>query len=183
MLDSVLGSDWKGYEARLDDDGVSSFWTYKDFHGGFRDKPTRLKEHPTNCGYLQIAFKIRGVYKRVLEHRLVWTIWKGTIPNGYTINHNDEVKNNNRLSNLSLMTRTENLNYGTALKRMGETQRATRKERKPCTLLSPNGEIVSFISHRDAARKIGTSIGGVLYIIKGAGKTSVHGWRFSYVSV
>lgn len=47
-------------------------------------------------------------------HRLVWESFNGKIPDGMQINHLNEVKDDNRLENLSLVTPKENINYGTA---------------------------------------------------------------------
>lgn len=42
-------------------------------------------------------------------HRLVYITFKGEIPEGYEINHIDHNKNNNRLSNLEVVTHEENI--------------------------------------------------------------------------
>lgn len=47
-------------------------------------------------------------------HRLVWESFKGKIPDGMQINHINEIKDDNRLENLGLVTPKENINYGTA---------------------------------------------------------------------
>ena len=50
-------------------------------------------------------------------HRVIWTAVYGSIPDGFEINHLDENKDNNRISNLELTTHKENCNYGTRTER------------------------------------------------------------------
>jgi hypothetical protein len=55
-------------------------------------------------------------------HPLVWKTFNGDIPEGYVINHKDENKTNNKLSNLELLTIEGNTNYGTAISRMSKSK-------------------------------------------------------------
>lgn len=45
----------------------------------------------------------------ILLHRLVWMAAHGEIPNGYEINHKNGNKRDNRIANLELVTRSENV--------------------------------------------------------------------------
>lgn len=58
--------------------------------------------------------------KKYLVHRLVWEAFNGKIPDGMQINHINEIKDDNRLSNLSLTTTKENMNWGTRNARVAE---------------------------------------------------------------
>ena len=51
-------------------------------------------------------------------HRLVWECVNGAIPQGMQVNHIDENKDNNSISNLNLMTCKENCNFGTRNERV-----------------------------------------------------------------
>jgi hypothetical protein len=47
-------------------------------------------------------------FGRHLEHRIIWIMHNGKIPNGFEIDHRDEIKDNNLISNLRLATRSQN---------------------------------------------------------------------------
>lgn len=46
-----------------------------------------------------------------MAHRLIWEFVHGPIPNGYEINHINGIKNDNRISNLELVTHSENVRH------------------------------------------------------------------------
>ena len=75
-----------------------------------------LALHP-NRGYLKIGIMKDGKRRYYRVHRLVWEAFNGQIPDGYEINHINENKLDNRLENLSLLTRKENINWGTHTER------------------------------------------------------------------
>lgn len=60
-------------------------------------------------GYYQIKLRLNG--KRFVRyvHRIIWETFNGKIPSGYEINHIDHNKSNNKLSNLELVSHSENL--------------------------------------------------------------------------
>ena len=74
-----------------------------------RGKP--LYQWNDNVGYRQVVLYKDGkrCYKRV--HRLVYEAFYGKIPNKLIVNHIDEDKNNNNLSNLEIVTNRENIKH------------------------------------------------------------------------
>ncbi len=74
-----------------------------DIHGRSPNL-SRIKHAQKRNGYLAIKF-------HVYVHRLVWEAFNGTIPSGKEINHIDGNRANNRLSNLQLVTRSENMRH------------------------------------------------------------------------
>ena len=109
---------WKaiaGYEGlyEVSDLGrVKSLW-----HG----KEKILKPGKHTGGYLNVYLCKDGHGKTVKIHRLVA---ESFIPNPQgldTVNHKDEVKTNNTVSNLEWMSRADNNNYGTRNKRITES--------------------------------------------------------------
>ena len=61
------------------------------------------------AGYYQVKIWYEGKSKACFVHRLVWIAFNGEIPSGYEIDHKDEDKANNALSNLQLFTRGANM--------------------------------------------------------------------------
>ena len=59
-------------------------------------------------------------------NRVIYFYFNGEIPEGMQVNHIDENKKNNSLSNLNLMTPQDNCNWGTRNKRMGEKLKGRR---------------------------------------------------------
>jgi hypothetical protein len=71
---------------------------------GRRGKP--LKPRFTRTGYARVSAD--GDH---LIHRLVWIAFNGPIQPGLEINHINGLKDDNRLENLELVTRSENLKH------------------------------------------------------------------------
>ncbi|MDS1650714.1 HNH endonuclease signature motif containing protein [Escherichia coli] len=57
-----------------------------------------------DSGYIAIGFFGRE-YR---EHRIIWEMFNGPIPEGYEIDHINHIKSDNRLENLRLTTHYEN---------------------------------------------------------------------------
>lgn len=68
-----------------------------------------LKPTMDNCGYYHVRLADNGIYTLFKVHKLVWQTFNSKIKRGLTINHINEVKSDNRLANLELMTRKKNL--------------------------------------------------------------------------
>lgn len=72
--------------------------------------PGKIKSPVDNgTGYFQIGLGENAKCKRLYVHRLVWETYNGEIPTGYEIDHINSVKSDNRLVNLRLVTRIENM--------------------------------------------------------------------------
>lgn len=79
-----------------------------------------LKLGKDTVGYLYANLWKNGHGKNLLVHRLVAEAFIPNPNNLGTINHKDEVKTNNTVSNLEWMSKKDNLNYGTRNKRIAE---------------------------------------------------------------
>lgn len=77
-------------------------------------------------------------------HRVIWMAVNGEIPEGYEVNHINENKNNNSISNLNLLTPKENANWGTRNERTGV------KNSKPILGLKDGKPSILFSSLVDA---------------------------------
>ena len=91
-----------------------SVWTTKVSPRYNPDGELRLllpRRHPS--GYLYYGcFKGKGPNKQRLwrrGHRLVWETFNGKIPTNLELDHIDGNKHNNKLSNLRLVTHSENM--------------------------------------------------------------------------
>lgn len=137
-----------------------------------------LKPRCVGDGYLQVSLYKNGKMKSKYIHRLVAEAF---IPNPKSlpqINHIDEVKDNNELSNLEWCTREYNNHYGTRIERF--TQALSKKVR---AVNVETGEVITFNSTQEAGRK-GYSQSSVAAACKGVynigdGHT-YKGYRWSY---
>ena len=69
-----------------------------------------LKGHDNNSGYLQVMVRGSGDRKQtcVFVHRFIYECYHGVIPEGMVIDHINDNKKDNRLSNLQLVTQQQN---------------------------------------------------------------------------
>ncbi len=94
--------------------------TYKEFNGYYvttegeiyNKKGMKLKGYLNRLGYVQ--YNIIG--KSQMAHRIVWEAFMGEIPNGYEIDHINTIRDDNRISNLRLMTHSQNCNNPESIK-------------------------------------------------------------------
>lgn len=112
--------EWKpvlGFEGTYE---VSNYGNIRSLDRRFLDKRNRFqfkKGKVLSCKTDKDGYKSCGLWKNGKRydrriHRLVWEAFYGKIENDLTINHKDEVRDNNYLGNLELMTIAENNNYG-----------------------------------------------------------------------
>lgn len=105
----------------------------RGYEGVFRyDNPKYLSVKKDRDGYLEVCLSItinkmqKRIYRRL--HRLVWETFNGNIPNDMTIDHINNIKNDNRLDNLQLLTRSENTAKANRV-RKGETKKGSNNRR------------------------------------------------------
>ena len=114
-MKSVVWKDIKGYEGiyQISNYGeVMRLMSY-DSRGHLRSSKI-LKQRTNQYGYLQLGLHKDGVEKKYLVYRLVAENFIDN-PNNYPeINHKDENKQNNSVSNLEWCDRNYNVNYGNA---------------------------------------------------------------------
>src|SRR6266853_3339920 len=94
---------------QVSDDGlVARTMTY-----GANPKPRwkMVAQRVKRGGYVTYHLCRNGERKDPLAHRLVWEAFNGVISEGVEINHKNGVKTDNRLENLELLTRSENLKH------------------------------------------------------------------------
>lgn len=112
--------DIEGYEGlyQVSNTGQVKSLNYKG-HGVVR----LLKQDVIHNGYKRVSLFKNGKKKNYLVHRLVAITFLPN-PHGYKeINHIDENKANNMISNLEWCSREYNMNYGTVIKRSSEKRK------------------------------------------------------------
>lgn len=82
-----------------------------------------LKPQTTQGGYQRVGLvDNEGKLHHQLVHRVIWiAVNNCEIPEGMELNHLDEDKTNNHISNLELVTPKENINFGTRNARVAKT--------------------------------------------------------------
>lgn len=76
-------------------------------------------EHPLPLGYLQVRAMYDKKRSNALAHRLIYLHFHGPIPDGMTVNHKNGIKNDNRPSNLELMTDSEQQMHARRILKVG----------------------------------------------------------------
>jgi hypothetical protein len=97
----------KGF-AQYEIDTVGNVFTTKISHR-LKSKDGKLAVRINSTGYHQAALYSDKKRHQVLVHRLVWEAFNGPIPKDMQIDHIDNNKTNNLLSNLQLLTASDNI--------------------------------------------------------------------------
>lgn len=135
---------YSNYEVDVEQGTV---WSYKsNRYIGSVDK---------NKGYIHIdLIDDNGDKHKWLMHRFIWTCVYGEIPEGMTVNHINEDKSVNGISNLNLMTVAEQNVWGTRLGRY------TTSMSKPVGAYLNDELVMTFTSTQEAQRN-GFSSGSI----------------------
>ena len=160
--------DVKGYENIYAVTEEGQVWSYRS--------KKFLKPYTDGHGYLKVKFCTGGgnVQRRV--HRIVLETFNPVEGmEELEVNHLDENKLNNNLSNLSWTTRLENIRYGTGI------QRSAEKRGKAVEQYTMDGELIAeYPSMSEAERQVGISNSNISRVCNGHG-VSAGGyiWRFA----
>lgn len=151
---------------------------------GCRRRGRVLKPGYDGSGYPQVNMYQNGKLKTKKVHRLVADAF---IPNpkGFLeVNHKNENKTNNELSNLEWCTREYNINHGTLIERSAQT-----RSKKVKAVNTKTGDVVIFSSTTEVGHK-GYNQGNVSRACRGAYKNNTgklvgdgrtyKGFRWSY---
>ena len=116
-----------------------------------KSKKKWLKGKVKDNGYISVSLKCEdGLMHKFYYHRVIWEHFNGKIPKGYEINHKNEDKSDNRLSNLELINHKDNVNYGTC------RERISKAHSKKVSQYSIDGTLINkYDSVTDAAIKNG----------------------------
>ena len=143
-------------------------------------KPTTRKD-----GYQQVHLTDNeGKSKWYQLHRVVWESVTGSpIPEGYEINHRNEIKTDNRFfENLELVTHKENCNYGSRNERSAKS-RINGKRSKQVGAYK-DGELIFRFPSLNEARRQGFNSGHIsdccrnCYLREGNNVYKGYSWKY-----
>lgn len=140
--------DFDNYEIHEDGTIFSKCYNKKRYLGGHIEK---------KGGYVIVNLTCKDGKGRPFQwHRVIYYYFKGEIPEGMQVNHIDEDKTNNTLSNLNLMTPKENNNWGTRNERANKSQSITKTKHHVLQYNLKTGEpIKEWFNAMEAAETLG----------------------------
>ena len=136
-------------------------------------------KHPKG-GYLHCSLTADdGTVTTTTIHRVIWTAVNGEIPQDMEINHKDEDNHNNKISNLELVTRKENINFGT------RNERVAKALSKQVGAFKDGVLVMTFPSTMEAGRQ-GYNQGNVAACCNGCfnrqGNNTYKGFQWRYIN-
>ena len=170
-LEKEIWKDIKGFEGLY---RVSNLGRVKSLKRPYGLKEKILKPEILNNGYYQVCLCKQSVKKHYRVHRLVWSAFNGPIPENMQVNHINEIKTDNRLSNLNLMTCKENINFGTGIKR-----RAKKLSKVVLQFTLEDILIKEYPSTKQVERETGFLQQNISKCCKGKYKTA-YGYKWRY---
>ena len=139
-----------------------------------------LKPLINRNGYYQVHLYKNSIQKFYLVHRLVWEAFNGHISEGLQVNHINEIKSDNRLSNLNLMTHKENMNYGSRTERSAKKQINRKDQSKTILQFDLNDNFIKeYPSIQQIYRETGFSQGNICGCCNGKYK-QMYGFKWKY---
>lgn len=173
----MSGEIWKdviGYEGIY---AVSSLGRIKNIKTG-----NEMAQEKNWAGYIRVGLSKNNKQKKYSVHRLVAEAF---IPNTYgkpQVNHIDENKSNNCVSNLEWVTQKENHNRGTVNQRISKSLINNPKKSKRVGAYDDNQVLIKeFPSVYEAGRQMGISAASIRDCIYGRNRAKHAGgyvWRF-----
>lgn len=161
----------KGYEGLYE---VSDYGAVRSlqFKGKKRIKYLNGRD---SFGYRQVHLSNGKSHKMIFVHRIVYEAFNSPIPYGYEIDHIDGDRNNNKLSNLRVVTHRDNMNNPVTI------LRKSKSRCKPILQLNKQtGEVIrQWECARDAWREIGINFKNISQCCLGNRK-SAGGFRWCF---
>ena len=108
----------------------------------------RILKQRYSRGYPQVGLYKNGKMQNRLIHRLVLEAFVPNLENHPEVNHRDEDKTNNELSNLEWCDKSYNASYGTRIERIKQKQ-----SKKVRAINVETGEVLTFDSVKEAGEK------------------------------
>ena len=177
-MDEEIWKDIEGYEGLYQ---VSNLGNVKSLNYNRTGKERILKPGKTKRGYLYVALCKEGKPKMYQVHRLVLSTFN-PVENmeNLEVNHINENKGKNYLSNLEWTTHKDNVNHGTRNDRISE------KNSIPIAQLSLDGKLIkAWKSSYDANREGGFNQSHIIQCCKNKfhreGNNIYKGYKWQYL--
>ena len=133
-----------------------------------------LKPKIDRDGYEVVVLSVDGQSYYRSVHRLVAQAFLPNPRSLPTVNHINEIKTDNRVSNLEWASVADNDNHGTRNKRMADT-----KSRLPIVQIFSDGSTIKYKGVKDASRKTGINRSCIAKCCKNIRKTAGgYEWRY-----
>lgn len=132
-----------------------------------------LKPKIDRYGYKTVVLSNHGYHRYFTIHRLVALAFLPRVEGKNCVNHIDENKLNNNVSNLEWVNPCENANHGTRNQRMSET-----KCTRPVCCVDNNGNVFTFKGVKDASRQTGLAHSVITNLCKNNRIRNGLEWRF-----
>ena len=136
-----------------------------------------LKESMTDRGYLTVHLKKDKISTTHYVHRIVAQAFISNPNDLPQVNHKDEIKTNNNVSNLEWVTPRENLLYGSRLEIVITREMFETEQRDMCDNI-----LNVFPSISEASRQTGIDKGNICQCTKGK-KNSAGGYKWTLVDI
>lgn len=118
-----------------------------------------LKQHYDRNGYMRVHLQVNGKQVTLLVHRIVAICFVPNPDNLPEVNHKDNDRSNNVVSNLEWCTRGYNIVY---------REKHGKACNHPVIAVNPKtGEVIWFESHSEAARQLDVYVENISNVIKG----------------
>lgn len=121
MVISIYEDDkWKdieGYDGAYKINRYGVVISFRQYKQG-----KRITQSVNKCGYVTVSLYKEGKLKTYTKHRLLAKAFVSNPYNHPCVNHIDENKQNNHISNLEWCTHKYNTNHGTSIARRSATQ-------------------------------------------------------------
>lgn len=156
--------DIEGYEGKYQ---VSNFGNVMSLNYNHTGKKRLMKLRKNRYGYLEVHLYKDGKVKWYKVHRLVAQAFLANPNNLSQVNHKDQNKENNIVSNLEFCSPEYNVNYG------DRNERASEKQCKPIFGVDKvSGLIVEYKSAKEAGKVLGINPANITACCKGKRKSA-----------
>lgn len=141
-------------------------------------RKSRILKAQFNGKYYRVVISLNGKFKQVLIHRLVAETFIPNPNNLPEVNHKDEDKSNNNVSNLEWCSRLYNVAYGTKSARHSLFMTLTKGV--PVSQYTLDGVFVAnYATIEQASKKVNISRGGIKCTCEGKQKSAGgYLWRY-----